>query len=170
MDPGGWSHGVRTCGLLLAVLLAGCSGGLPQRKAEPAPALSASALLGGGPLDYLTADAQDALVHLRVLVQGEARPRPGTAFVVGRSGGKVFLLTAWHVLHPLEGRATVARVELRGRGVKPRWTEHPGGAPVPAGRGAQGPRRHRAAEAAGALRAAVPARAARSWKSAASSQ
>ena len=43
-----------------------------RRKAEQPAGEAAVALKGGGPLDYLGAEVEDALVHLRVYVQGEA--------------------------------------------------------------------------------------------------
>ncbi len=71
----------------------------------------------GGELVRLAAQADGALVHLVVSLEDDPTPRPGTAFVVARRGGEIYLLTARHLLHPEGGKKGVSKVVLTGAGV-----------------------------------------------------
>src|SRR5262249_23075920 len=120
---------------ILTLLLAGCTA--HQQIAEPgydyAPPPrhergefgSSGFEVTGGPVDHVVSHASKALVHIKVYVAGSPEPLPGTAFVIRRDGVKAYLLTAYHVLHPAEGRVQVDKVSIRGGGVTPRESLQP---------------------------------------------
>jgi len=107
----GWRAGA----LAVVVCAAGCAGSRAARSAWE---------FSGGQLDLLSAEARGAVVYVQVWLAGGDQPAPATAFVVGRRGRDVHLLTAWHVLHPEDGRHVV-RMRLRGGGVDELDTHQP---------------------------------------------
>lgn len=111
-----WAH---VGSLVVAVAaLSGC-GAIDTATLRDDPAkLRATWEVAGGPLDYLAAGAEKAIVSVRVECSG-SKQEHGSAFVIRRNGKRAYLLTSLQLLHPPKERCQVQRISLQGAGIVP---------------------------------------------------
>ena len=105
---------------LVLLGVASCAAHTPHRVVTPPVAVSrvgAGVESSGGGLLQLANHAESGLVKALVKVAGVPQPLTGTAFVIARHQGAVYLLTANHVVHPDNGRQQVESIQFNGAGV-----------------------------------------------------
>lgn len=113
-------HGLAACLLLLAAAAGlGCGahrfepfhdealGSSPARWAAP-----------GLPLADLAANVEKSVVRIRIDCAGKKK-LARSAFVVKRSAGRAYLMTAWSVLYPGAAQCQIERLRLSGAGITP---------------------------------------------------